>query len=262
MLKPEIRKIVILGAGRLALNLATAIHRNGYEIAEVYNRTESRGKKLAGKVNAKYISQPELITRDADLYLLALSEAAIPAMLQRLQSGDHLVVHSSGSVNMDVLQDVSRNYGVMYPPQTFTNTALPSFRNVPLCIEANSAENLNLLKSFAEKLSDKVYFIDSDQRRILHLSAVFANNFTNFMYSISENLLKENGMDFTILEPIIKRTALNASKGNVFSKQTGPASREDRETIKKHLEMLSAHPEYKEIYDLITAKIIQRKLKS
>ena len=262
MSKPEIRKIVILGAGRLATNLSMAIHKKGYDIVEVCNRTESKGKSLAGKIKARYIPEPEMITPDADLYILALSDAAIPLFLKRIKIGNRLIVHTSGSLKIDILRGVSVNYGVIYPPQTFTAQSLLRFRTVPLCIEASSGKNLLLLKSFADSLSEKVYTINSNQRRVLHLSAVFANNFTNFMVAISQELLLENGMDFGILEPIIRQTAGNASSGDVFKMQTGPAVREDRETIREHLKLLSNHPDYKEIYYLITRNIIQRKKKS
>lgn len=262
MSKPEIRKIVILGAGPLALNLSMAIHNKGYDIVEVYNRTESKGNYLAGKVKAKYIRQPEMITPDADLYILAVSDAAIPLLLERIKIRNRLIVHTSGPVKMDILRSVSTDFGVIYPPQTFTVHKLLPFRKVPLCIEASSDETLHLLKSFAGSLSEKVYTINSDQRRILHLSAVFASNFTNFMIHISQELVLENGMDFCILEPIIRQTAGNATSEDVFKMQTGPAVREDRETIHQHLELLSSHPGYKEIYDLITRNIIQRKKKS
>jgi predicted short-subunit dehydrogenase-like oxidoreductase (DUF2520 family) len=262
MLKPEIRKIVILGAGRLAVNLSMAIHKKGYDIVEVCNRTESKGKRLAWKLKARYIPEPEMITPDADLYILAVSDTAIPLLLDRIKTGNRLIIHTSGSVKMDVLREVSENFGVIYPPQTFTDHKLLRFRTVPLCIEASSGKNLLVLKSFAGSLSEKVYTINSDQRRILHLSAVFASNFTNFMVAISQELLLENGMDLRILEPIIRQTAGNASSDDVFKMQTGPALREDRETIREHLQLLSNHPDYKEIYDLITRNIIQRKKES
>ncbi|MCX6246877.1 MAG: DUF2520 domain-containing protein [Bacteroidetes bacterium] len=261
MSKPEIRNVVILGAGRLAVNLSMAIRKNGYTVVEVYNRTESKGKELARKLKATYVEDPEKLTQDAGLYILAVSDAAIPALLGRLRTGNRLIVHTSGAVDMEVLRQVSTNFGVIYPPQTFSADSKLRFRNVPLCIEASSAANLRLLKDFAGTLSEKVYLINSRQRKILHLSAVFASNFTNFMMAISEELLLENGMDFGILEPIIRQTADNASSGDVFKMQTGPAVREDLETIRTHLELLSAHPDYKEIYDLITRNIIKRKIK-
>jgi predicted short-subunit dehydrogenase-like oxidoreductase (DUF2520 family) len=191
-----------------------------------------------------------------------VSDGAIPLLLERIKTGNRLIIHMSGSVKMDILHGVSANFGVIYPPQTFTTHTLLRFRKVPLCIEASSGKNLLLLKSFAKSLSEKVYTINSDQRRILHLSAVFANNFTNFMVAISQELLLENGMDFGILEPIIRQTAENASAVDVFKMQTGPAMREDRETIRQHHDLLVNHPDYKEIYDLITRNIIQRKKKS
>lgn len=259
MSKQEIRKIVILGAGRLAVNLSMAILKKGYDIVEVYNRTGTKGKSLARKLSARYIPKPEMITPDADLYILAVSDAAIPLLLERIKIGNRLIIHTSGSMKMDVLRGVSANFGVIYPPQTFTSHTLLRFRKVPLCIEASSGKNLHLLKYFADSLSEKVYAINSDQRRLLHLSAVFASNFTNFMVAISQELVLENGMDFGILEPIIRQTAGNASSGDVFKLQTGPAVREDRETIREHLKLLTNHPDYKEIYDLITRNIIQHK---
>ena len=253
-----IRKIVILGAGRLATNFSMAIRKKGCEIVEVYNRTESRGKELARRLSAKYIPEPELLTKDADLYILMVSDDAIAEVLTHLRLGDRLVVHTSGSVEMNILAQVSTRFGVIYPPQTFTKLPLVNFRSVPLCIEASSVKTGELLSAFAASLSDRIYRIDSDQRKILHLSAVFANNFTNFMYVISQDLLRENGMDFGMLEPIIRLTAARASSGNAAEMQTGPAVRGDRDTIREHLALLSGHPEYKEIYELITKRIIQR----
>jgi predicted short-subunit dehydrogenase-like oxidoreductase (DUF2520 family) len=261
MSNPVIQKIVILGAGRLAVNLSMAIHKKGYEIAEVCNRTEKRGRSLARRLGAKYVPQPEMITQDADLYIVAVSDNAIPDILERITT-DRLMVHTSGSVGMDILQKASQNYGVIYPPQTFTAGKLIPFRKIPLCIEASSKINLEILRSFADSISDKVYEINSEQRRVVHLSAVFASNFSNYLISVSEELLREKGIDFGILEPIIRQTARNTLKGDVFTLQTGPAVRGDQETIRQHLELLSSHPDYKEIYDLITRTIIQHKMKS
>jgi predicted short-subunit dehydrogenase-like oxidoreductase (DUF2520 family) len=262
MVQPEIRKIVILGAGRLAVNLSIAIFKQGYEVVEVCNRTESRGQNLAIRLNSRYVPTPEMMTPDADLYILAVSDEAIPLLLDRIKIRDHLIVHTSGSVNMDVLKKVSANYGIIYPPQTFTTQTNLLFHTVPVCIEASSEENLLKLSTFTKSLSEKVYIINSEQRKVIHLAAIFASNFTNFLFSVSQELLLEKGIDFRILEPIIKQTAMNASSGDISKLQTGPAIRKDMRTIQKHIEMLSAHPEFKEIYALITKTIIQRNKES
>jgi predicted short-subunit dehydrogenase-like oxidoreductase (DUF2520 family) len=262
MSNPEIRQIVVIGAGRLAVNLSIAIHKKGFKIIEVCNRTESKGKFLARKLGAGYIPEPELITPDADCYIMAVSDTAIPLVLERLKTGNRLIVHTSGTVDMNILKGASSNVGVIYPLQTFAADKILPFRKVPLCIEASSGENFRMLRSFADSISEKVYPISSQQRRILHLAAVFANNFPNFMVAISQELLRENGIEPGILEPIIRQTAGNAGSGDAFKMQTGPAVREDMETIRKHLELLSTHSDYKEIYDLITRSIIQQKMKS
>ena len=258
MSKRLIRKIVILGAGRLATNFSRALRKKGYEIPEVYNRTETRGKNLARELSARYIPEPELLTKDADLYLLMVSDDAITEVLTHLKLNNRLVVHTSGSVGINVLARSSTRYGVIYPPQTFTIQRMVNFRSVPLCIEASSAQTGNLLSTFAASLSDRVYRIDSGQRKILHMAAIYANNFTNFMYVISQELLQENGMDFGMMGPIIRQTAARASSGNPEELQTGPAVRGDMHTIREHLSLLSGHPDYKEIYELITKSIIQR----
>ena len=252
-----IRKVVILGAGRLAASLSVAIRKKGYDIVEVYNRTETPGKVLARKLKARYVPEPEMLTKDADLYILAVSDRAIPEVLSRLKCGNMLVVHTSGSAGMNVIKSSSTRYGVIYPPQTFTMKRLVNFRSVPLCIEGSSAEVEEHLHSFAASLSGQVFRINSDQRKILHLAAVFANNFTNFMYVIAHDLLTEKGMDTGMLEPIIRLTAAGTAAGNVAAMQTGPAIRGDMDTIREHLALLSGHPDYKEIYELISKRIIQ-----
>ncbi|MGA3014215.1 MAG: DUF2520 domain-containing protein [Bacteroidales bacterium] len=261
MINQEIRKIVIIGAGRVARNLCVALRKKNYTILEVWNRSETKGLDLARKLKAKYIRVLEYISLDADLYILAVSDDAIKQILERLDIGDHLLVHTSGSVDMDILGMAATNFGVIYPLQTFRTDRRISFRNVPLCIEASSDENLRRLKAFTDSISHRVYKIDSDQRRVLHLSAVFASNFSNFMVAVSQDLLRNKGIDPTILEPLIKYTAENSGSPSVFDFQTGPAIREDMETIAMHLNMLSAHPDYKEIYSLITQNIIKHKKK-
>ena len=258
---PEIRNVIILGAGRLAASLSQAMQKKGYTIRQVYNRSEKRGKELSVKLGAEYISEPEKLSQDADLYIVAVSDDALPFILERFSCGDKLIVHTSGTAELDILLSSSENTGVIYPPQTFTSRRIRSFRSVPLCIEANSPRSLEILHAVAGSLSDKIYPMNSAQRRIVHLAAVFANNFTNFMYCISQDLLLEKDLPFGILEPIIRQTAKNVSSGDIFRLQTGPAVREDFGTIATHQKLLSSHPEYRELYNLITNIIIQQKKK-
>ena len=258
MMKTKIKKIVLLGAGKLGMNLATAILDKGYEISEVYNRQAITGSRLAEKVGAIYRKTPESLTPDADLYILAVRDSVIVSLMKRIPKVNGIIVHTSGSVDLDVFKGRFKNYGVIWPLQTFNRKPL-SFRHVPLCIESNNKDNLKILKAFALSLSTIVQPCTSDERKILHVAAVFASNFTNYMYSIAEELLDEYKIDHRLLNPIIRQTVENSYLGNNFKMQTGPASRGDSETIQKHLVLLSSLPDYQSVYESITQGIIKQK---
>jgi len=255
----KIQKIALIGAGKLATNLAFTLKKRGFTILQVYNRSREPGTKLAGKVSSSYIDDLRKLSGKADLYALAVSDAALYEVSAGIRLRDQLVIHFSGTAEIGLLKDSSANYGVLYPPQTFTMRRSAGFLNIPLCIEANNSESERRLAAFAATLSDKVYRVSSGQRRTIHLSAIFAGNFTNFMYSIAEVLLAGNGLPMTLLEPIIEKTKANARRRNIFSLQTGPAVREDLEMIETHLDLLSGKPEFREVYRVISESIIYYK---
>ncbi|MCX6305660.1 MAG: DUF2520 domain-containing protein [Bacteroidetes bacterium] len=255
----QIHEIVIIGAGRLATHLGVAFYKHGLNVVQVYNRTPERGIRLAEKIGAAFTDKIREIESTADLYILAVSDSTIEELAHKLQLDNKLVVHTSGTVEIDILAPISKNTGVFYPVQTFTNNRRVDFRGIPLCIEANSAASEELLTELAKKLSQHVYSLASDKRRLLHLGAVFASNFTNFMYAVSEELLLSGEIPFNLLEPLIIQTVRNINHGNLIQSQTGPAVRGDMKVLETHRALLSGHPDYLEIYNLITQNIIKHK---
>jgi predicted short-subunit dehydrogenase-like oxidoreductase (DUF2520 family) len=255
----KIQKIVLIGAGKLATNLAFTLEKKGFTILQVYNRSREPGIKLTQKVSSLYIGDISELTDQADLYALAVSDSALQELSGRIHLKDQMIIHFSGTADINILKGASSNYGVLYPPQTFTMQPSAGFLNIPLCIETNNKNSEKSLSAFAATLSDKLFKVNSSQRKIIHLSAIFAGNFTNFMYAIAEDLLTGNNLPMTLLEPIIEKTKANAVQKNIFSLQTGPAIREDIEMIKAHLNILSDRPEFKEIYRLISESIINYK---
>ena len=249
----------MIGAGNLATQLALAMKRNGIRVVQVYNRTPGNGKLLAKKLGAAFVPDPSEITGNADLYVLSVSDKAISQVAQMLSVNNHLVIHTSGSVNMDALLPASNRVGVWYPLQTFSKLRRISFRGIPVCVESNQLDDLQLLMELGKTLSGDVHVIDSKQRKIIHMTAVFANNFTNFMYTIAEDLLRRHNIPFDLLKPLILQTAENAECEALFSQQTGPAIREDQAVMNEHLGMLAQHAVYMEIYDLISKSIIKYK---
>ena len=255
----QIKNIVILGAGNVATHLSKALSAKGFTIIQLFNRTEEPGKRLARLLGASYTGSIQQIEPDADLYILALSDNALPEIASHLRIHKGIVVHTSGSVGLDVLKHTSRYTGVLYPLQTFREGKQISFDRIPICVEANLPSVEKRLLELAEQLTTNVQVINSGQRNILHLTAVFASNFTNYLYTIAQDLLLQYDIPFELLKPLIKQTAANVKHSDLFSLQTGPAIREDTAIIKKHLELLENQKAYKDIYDLISKQIIQHK---
>lgn len=255
----QIRHIVFFGAGNVATHLSKAFIRKGYTVCQIYNRTEMEGKRLARLTGASYTGSIQQIEPAADLYILALSDSAIPEMAFRLRVNRGIVVHTSGSLGLDVLKNTSNRTGVLYPLQTFRKGKRISFDKIPLCVEASSPEVEKLLVELAGRLTANVNVLSSEQRKILHLTAVFAGNFTNYLYAIAEDLLLQNNIPFELLQPLIRQTASNITHSDIFKLQTGPAVREDKAILEKHLSMLNDHPAYRKIYDIISKQIVQHK---
>jgi predicted short-subunit dehydrogenase-like oxidoreductase (DUF2520 family) len=248
----EIRNIVLIGAGNVATHLGLAIQKTGRRIVQVYSRTEENARLLSGKLHADFTVDLKTIYPDAGLYIVSVTDDVVEKIAGSLHLSGKLIVHTSGSVTMDVLGNCSENFGVLYPLQTFTKTREIDFSTVPLCIEANSKDNLELLEHFAKELSHKVVEADSEKRKILHLAAVFANNFPNFMYTVADQILSDNNLDFDLLRPLILETALKAQELKPEEAQTGPARRGDDKILMDHARLLKEYSEYRRIYKMLS----------
>ncbi|MCX6220156.1 MAG: DUF2520 domain-containing protein [Bacteroidia bacterium] len=248
-------RIVILGTGNLATQLGMALHAQHAEIIQVYGRTGTSASDLANLLGCTSTTSKQEIITDADLYILAVSEAAIPEILTDAPFRDRLIVHTSGSISIDVLTSFSNNYGVFYPLQTLSKQKAVDFSAVPICIEANSVENLEKLNKLAKTISDQVFEINSTQRRQLHLAAVFVCNFVNHLYAIGEKLLQEQHLNFNLLKPLIAETAQKAMLFSPPDVQTGPAIRDNQKIMELHLQMLEQHPAWQKLYELISKDI-------
>ena len=250
-------RIGLVGAGNLATQLGIALINSGNQIVQVWSRTPKSASVLAAKLNCPYTSDISLLSSDADIYILAVSDNAIASILSQRTWGETLVVHTAGSTPMSILAPYCKNFGVFYPFQTFTIAKKVAFDHVPVCIEANSPSNLETLKNLAGSISQNIRFYDSAQRQQIHLSAVFASNFVNHFYAIAEELLQDKGIGFDILKPLILETAAKAVEQSPFSSQTGPASRKDTVVMNKHISMLDEFPDLKNLYSEISERIIQ-----
>lgn len=251
----------MIGAGNVATHLSVALQNAGFDIVQIYSRTEASSKELAGMLQAPYTTNINHISGDASLYILSVSDDAIGPLSGSLDLAGRLVVHTAGSVPVDVFAGKHENYGVLYPLQTFSKSRPVDFAGIPLFIEANTPGNLQQIRTVAGKISQKVYCATSSERIQLHLAAVFGCNFVNHLYHLSAQLTQQAGFDFDVLYPLIRETACKAiASGNPLQVQTGPAARGDHGVMDKHLELLAGHPVWKEIYAVLSKNI--GKLKS
>ena len=245
--------VVILGSGNVATHLTRAfLKADDINVAQIYSRNVE---------NINYLKKKTLITDDlenlknADIYIISITDDAIEEFSKSLELKGKLVVHTSGSVNMNVLNG-NFDKGVFYPLQTFTKASKIKFNKVPICIESSTEKGLVLLEKLASSISKNVYIIDSKQREKLHLSAVFVNNFANHMYQIGNEICEDNNVPFEVLYPLIKETAKKVTKISPKDAQTGPAKRNDIEVMEKQISQLTDHQ--KKIYKLLSASILKK----
>lgn len=244
------KRIVLFGTGNVATHLFEAFQNSDdFKIVQVYNHAPQSLQPFKDKVRIT-TNLDEIL--DADVYILSLKDDVLAGMSKKIKDSDALVVHTSGAVPLKILKNFKRS-GVFYPLQTFSKNKKVDFSTIPVCVEANTMEDKELLKKLASEISSQVFEISSDQRKSLHVAAVFVSNFVNFLYSEGEKICKDNKVPFKILHPLIMETALKATKISPFEAQTGPAKRKDQEVINAHLKLLNE--EQHQIYTLLTLSI-------
>ena len=249
-------RISFIGAGNVATNMAINLHNSGNEIVEVYARTPGSGRKICRQTGAREVDLLAKLSSQVELFIAAIPDDQYASLLAEYPIPATPIVHTSGSLALDVLKVRTPVSGVFYPLQTFTVDVDKSFRDVPMCIEASEPDFQSVLMALAATISNRVYAVNSEQRKTLHLAAVFANNFSNRMYGIAEELLEQEGLSFEILKPLIRETAEKILTGSPEQVQTGPAARNDKKVIQNHLKILHSKSAYREIYKLITASIL------
>jgi len=248
-------KIVLLGSGNVATHLAKALKAKGEDVVQVYSPNLVNAKLLADSITAEAINDLNAVKTDADLHIISVKDDAIESIAAGLKAVSGLVVHTSGTTDIKVLSNQVKHAGVFYPLQTFSKTKEVSFDRIPLCIEATDAAQLDILHKLASKLSQLVYELGGDKRKVLHLAAVFACNFPNHLYALANRVLQQNDLDFEIIRPLIAETADKVMTNLPENVQTGPAVRADETTINKHLSMLNDMPGLQEIYQTLSNSI-------
>ena len=245
-------KISIIGAGNVGINMFQTLRKKKeIKMVSLFNRSI---EKIISHRNKIFITDNINEIKKSDIYIISTNDDSIEKVSKKLKGRDGLIVHTSGSTEMNVLS-IHKNFGVLYPLQTLTKDKLCNFKKIPICIEGNNDVSKKKLEKLVKIIGSKYYHIDSKQRLSLHVSAVFACNFTNYLFSIAYDICTENKIPFEILFPLIRETKEKIEKNNPSKIQTGPAIRKDMNTIKKHLNFIKSKNS-KKIYSILTKGII------
>ncbi len=250
-------RITLIGSGNVATHLGAAFKNAGHQIVQVYSRDAQHAALLAYHIKAHPISSLDDINIETDLFIVAVKDDAIAGIAEQLARYDKLIVHTSGATSLAVIELFTTKAGVFYPLQTFSTNKEVNFRTVPLCIEGSNEAITKLLLNLAWTVSENVSRVDSEKRKILHLAAVFACNFPNYLYYAAGALLTEHGLEFNLLRPLIAETAAKVQEHLPQQVQTGPAIRNDVNTIAAHLQLLDENADLKQVYLLLSQLIIK-----
>lgn len=249
-------KIAIIGAGNTAYTLCKVLKSKGIEPFCIYVRNPEKAEKVRADLDVEVVFSYEKVL-ESDLAIVAVKDDAISEVAAHLIDYKGLVVHTSGTKSSEVLNRIER-YGVFYLPYTMSKERNISFDDVPLLIYANSPEDMIRLNGFAEQLSSKVQYCDDEQRKTIHLAAVYVSNFTNVMLGIGDKLLKENGLSLDLMRPLVMEMMKKSFEISPEKALTGPARRGDIQTILDHEEMLVNSPKELEIYKVLTNYILEK----
>ncbi len=249
--------IVIIGSGNVAAVLGRKFKAAGHAILQVFSRNASAASVLAYEWDTESTNYKSLINKNADVYIIAVNDDAITDVIKDLELDGKVVAHTAASVPKEVLKQVTSHYGVFYPLQSLRKE-MAGLPDIPVFYEGNDERSARVLEALARSISpEHVTEANDDARLKLHVAAVVVSNFTNHLYKLAEDYCRKEGLDFSQLQPLIEETALRLRTTRPSDAQTGPAIRHDRETVQKHLALLDAHPQLKNIYLLLTESIQQ-----
>ena len=246
--------ITIVGAGNVGTVLGRLLKEKRHTINEVFSRNHFQAIKLADELQGRVCNNLEQINKQSDVYIVAVSDDAVDAVSASLRLDKQIILHTSGSVSIGRLRNVSENFGVLYPLQSLRKETghTPS---VPFLVDANNEHTLQQISDLALSISPNVIVADDEKRLHYHLAAVIVSNFTNHLYALAKQYTDLNEIDFKLLMPLIEEIVRRLHDYEPAKMQTGPAARGDINTIEKHLALLGQFPQLRGVYAAMTESI-------
>lgn len=256
----SIKTVTIIGAGNLAWHLVKMLQQNDFIVQHIADRTIEKAEAIAAELNCTFSG----ITSDlppSDIYIISVKDDAIKEVAQKIYSEGKLMVHTSGGTSSEVLSINGNRYGVIWPMQTLVKGNELNYKNMLMAVTGSDVRTTELIGEFAKSISSRIEFVSDEQRAILHMTAVWVNNFTNHLLDIASDILEENNLKFELMMPMINEMMEKVGTVDPEFLQTGPAKRGDMTTMEKHMHLLSEHPEWKQLYYELSRSIINKFIK-
>ncbi len=244
--------IYIIGSGNVAWHITHAFSKHQLPIKGIWSRNTTTALQLSSSSGVSLLTKNELKNREG-IFFLIVNDSAIEEIASELYH--QILIHCAGSIPLSVLEKYTNQAGVFYPLQTFSVSRIINFSEVPILLESSNNVVGDYLVHICNKLSCNYHIFNSEQRLTVHIAAVFANNFSNLMLSFAQHYLSLNQINPELLHPLIQETFQKAIHQGPLKSQTGPAIRQDINTIKKHLTALENIPELKKFYSFVTEYI-------
>ena len=245
----------MIGARNVATHISRHLHFAGHTITCVHSRTHKSSTRLAEEVGSVGTAVPEEVPLSADFFIICVPDRIISDVVRQFQDRKGIWLHTSGACSIKIFEGFKPQFGVLYPLQTMSKQRTVSLEETPLLVEGSSPEITDVIKTLASSISQNVHEMDSASRQVIHMAAVFANNFSNHMMHIAQQILEEEEIDVKLLDPLLKETFGKFAEMGAAAAQTGPALRGDKETMQKHLELLKKYPEWEKLYTFISRDI-------
>lgn len=253
--------ITLIGSGNVAWHLGPALENAGYPVIEIFSREKRNAKALVKRLyNADHTSSLDFKESSSHVFIICIPDDAIEEVAKEIIIPEHaILLHTSGNTEMNILEySATSNYGVFYPLQTFSKNKKLSFTEIPILLESSNKDTYKIIEKIAKSISENTYKVNSQQRKRVHIAAVFASNFVNHLLSLSEEILRKQNLDFDILKPLIIEQVTKSLNIDPENAQTGPAYRKDFKTLDNHVEILQNEysEELVDIYKMLTQSII------
>ena len=247
-------KIVMIGSGNVATVLAKKFVSKGCTLLQVISQHKDNAQRLADIYQSSFSDFKGRINTNGDIYIIALTDKGLIEYASEVKIPGKLVLHTAGSVSINVLKGLSDTYGVMYPLQTLKKE-ISEPEAIPFLIDGSDDLVLEKIRTFTQLISNNIVKMNDDERLKMHMCGVVANNFSNYLFALVENYCIQERLDYNLLKPLIMETASRINTISPNRVQTGPAVRKDVDTIHKHLDLLQEHAALKQLYQLISDKI-------